>query len=166
MNIVQQEKLNNPKLRISLACAILLALLAVIIAITVLSTLELSHPTTVLGPGFYPLSISILMFLSCLYIIYSLLYGDRDSVVIKSALDVTAFKKPIVLFVLAIACVAAMPLLGFIGSMFLFSYVYMTFMEQKKQPLLWRLVHSAAISGGVFLLFKALQVYLPVPFWL
>jgi len=163
---VRQGKLKNLQFRISLAFAVILALVAVIIAITVLSTLKLSHPTTVLGPGFYPLVLSILMFLSCLYIIYSLRYGDSDSVVIKSTLDVAAIKKPLALFFLAIACVAAMPLLGFLGSMFLFSYVQMTYLEREKKLLLWRIIYSASIAGGVFLLFKALQIYLPVPFWL
>jgi len=163
---VQQEKLKVPQFRVSLICAVVLAMVAAVIAITVLSTLKLSHPATILGPGFYPLLLSALMFCSCLYIIYSLLYGDSDNVVIKTVLDGSAIKKSLVLFILAIGCVAAMPLLGFVGSMFLFSFVYMTFLEQKKQPLLWRLIYSAAIAGGVFMLFKALQVYLPAPFWL
>ena len=84
----------------------------------------------------------------------------------KSVLDRAALKKPLALFMLAIACVAAMPLLGFLGSMFLFCFIQLTCLEKEKQPLLWRLVYSVAIVGGVYWLFKALMIYLPAPFWL
>ncbi|MEW6671953.1 MAG: tripartite tricarboxylate transporter TctB family protein [Thermodesulfobacteriota bacterium] len=163
---MQQERLKNPRVRISLICAVILAALAAAIAVIILLTLKLTHPTTVLGPGFYPLLLSILMFVSSLYIIYSLLYGDSDRVAIKTVLDFIAVRKPLGLYLGVILCVAAMPVLGFVGSLFLFSFAEMTFLEKIKQPLFWRLIYSTAIAGGVFLLFNALQVYLPVPFWL
>jgi len=166
VNTVLNEKLKNPQFRISLVGAAALALLALFIGIVVVSTLKLSHPTTVLGPGFYPLLLCVLMFLACLYVIYSLLYGDSEAVISKSALNITAIKKPFALFVLAIVSVATMPLLGFLGSMFLFCFAQLTYLEKEKKPLLWRLTCSIAISGGVYWLFRMLTIYLPAPFWL
>ncbi|MEW6671977.1 MAG: tripartite tricarboxylate transporter TctB family protein [Thermodesulfobacteriota bacterium] len=163
---MQSEKLKDPKVRGSLVGAAVLALLALFVGGVVLSTLKLRHPTTVLGPGFYPLLLSVLMFIACLYVIYSLLFGDREAVNMKSVLDRAALKKPMALFLLSVVCVAAMPLLGFMGAMFVFCFIQMTYLEKEKQPLIWRLVYSAAIVGGVYWLFRALMIYLPAPFWL
>ena len=63
------------------------------------------------------------MFLSCLYVIYSLLYGDSGRIVFKSVLDRDAINKPLALLILAVVAVATMPLFGFLGSMFLFNFV-------------------------------------------
>ncbi len=163
---MQREKLKNPQFRISFIVAVVLALLALVLAVIIVSTLDLTTATTALGPGYYPLLLSILMFLSCLYVIYSLLCGDSGRIVFKSVFDRGAINKPLALLILAIAAVATMPLFGFLGSMFLFNFAQLTYLEKEKQPVLWRMIYSAAISGGIFWLFKALMIYLPVPFWL
>jgi hypothetical protein len=50
--------------------------------------------------------------------------------------------------------------------MFLFNFIELTYLEKEPQPLLWRIIYSAAISGGIFWLFKALMIFLPLPFWM
>jgi hypothetical protein len=165
-NFVDREKMKNPQFRVSLIVAVALALLASIIAVIVVSTLELTTATAAVGPGYYPLLLCILMFVSCLYVIYSLLYGDSDRIVFKAVLDRDAVDKPLALLVLAVVSVATMPLFGFLGSMFLFNLIQLSYLEKEKQPFLWRIIYSAAISGGIFWLFRALMIYLPVPFWL
>ena len=136
MNTVQREKLKNPQFRISLIVAVVLALLALVIGVIIVSTLKLTTTTTALGPGYYPLLISGFMFLVCLYVIYSLLYGKSDRIVFKLALNRDAIHKPFALLILAVAAVATMPLFGFLGSMFLFNFAQLTYLEKEKQPLL------------------------------
>jgi hypothetical protein len=166
MNVVLREKLADPKFRISLIGAILFALLALVIGVIVISTLELTHATMVFGPGFYPLLLSILMFLSCLAIIYALLFGNAEREATKLGFTRRSFKKPVLLAALTIVFFAAMPLLGFVVAMFLFSFVEMTYLEAEKEPFVWRVIYSAAISGGVYLMFRALTIFLPTPIWL
>lgn len=163
---MQREKLNNPQFRLSLAGAGVMALLALFIGVVVVSTLKLRHPTTVLGPGFYPLLLSVLLFFASLYILFSLLRGSGGELAMKSVLNRAVLKKPLALFILVSVCVVAMPLLGFLGSMFLFCFIQLTYLEKERRSLLWRLVCSVAIVGGVYWLFKALMIYLPAPFWL
>lgn len=166
MRIELQEKLKNPQFRISLIVAVVFALFAMVIGVIVVSTLALKSVTKAPGPGYYPLLICILMFLACLYVIYSLLYKGSDRLVFKALLNREAINKPFALLMLAVVSVATMPFFGFLGSMFLFNFIELTYLEKEKQPLLWRLIYSAAISGGIFWLFKVLMIYLPVPFWL
>ncbi len=163
---MQREKLKNQQFRISLIVAVVLALLALVIGVIIVSTLKLTTTTTALGPGYYPLLISGFMFLVCLYVIYSLLYGDSTRIVFKSVFDRAAINKPLALLILAVVSVATMPLFGFLGSMFLFNFIQLTYLEKEKQPFVWRIICSAAISGGIFWLFRLLMIYLPVPFWL
>lgn len=166
MNVLLREKLADPKFRISLIGAMIFALLALIIGVIVISTLKLRHPTMVFGPGFYPLLLSVLMFLASLSVIYHLLFGNAEREATKLGFSREIFKKPLMLIALTIVFFAAMPLLGFVVAMFLFSFVEMTYLETNKEPLIWRLIYSAAISGGVYLMFRALTIFLPVPFWL
>lgn len=161
-----REKLKNQQFRISLIGAVVFALLALVIAVIVASTLKLTGTAGALGPGFYPLTLCVLMGIAGLYVIYSLLYGDSAGIVFKSVLDRDAVSKPLALLLLAVLSVATMPLFGFLGSMFLFNYIQLTYLEKEKQPLLWRIIYSAAISGGIFWLFRMLMIYLPAPFWL
>jgi hypothetical protein len=163
---VLRERLKNQQFRISLLVAIVLALFALVIAAIVVSTLALTSTTNALGPGYYPVLICSLMFLTCLYVIYSLLYGDSDAIVYKAVINRAAVSKPLALLLLTVVCVATMPLFGFLGSMFIFNYIELTYLEIEKQTLGWRLIYSAAISGGIFWLFKAMMIFLPRPFWL
>lgn len=165
-NIVLREKLKNPQFRISLIGAVVFTLFALVIGVTVASTLKLTGSAGAMGPGFYPLALCALMVVACLYVIYSLLYGDSTSIVFTGALNRATFNKPLALLLLAILSVATMPLLGFLGSMFLFNFVQLTYLEKEKQPVLWRIIYAAAISGGIFWLFRILMIYLPAPFWL
>jgi hypothetical protein len=163
---VLRERLKNQQFRVSLIVAIVLALLALTVAGIIVSTLALTTATTALGPGYYPLLVCGIMFLTCLYVIYSILYGDSDSIVYKAVIDRNAVSKPLALLLLTVVCVATMPLFGFLGSMFIFNYIELTYLEVEKQPLLWRLIYSAAISGGIFWMFKVMMIFLPRPFWL
>ena len=161
-----REKLKNQQYRVSLIGACVFGLLALVTAVIVVSTLKLSGTAGAPGPGLYPLALCVLMGVVCLYVIYSLLYGDSTGIVFKAVLDRDAVSKPLALLMLAVAAVATMPLFGFLGSMFLFNYVQLTYLEKEKQPLLWRIIYAAAISGGIFWLFRALMIFLPAPFWL
>jgi hypothetical protein len=165
MNVLLREKMTDPKFRVSLIGAVLFALLALFIGGVVLATLELTHATMVFGPGFYPLLLSVLMFVSCLVVIYNLLFGNTEQEVTKLGFSLAAARKPVLLAGLTVILFAAMPLLGFIGAMFLFCMIEMTYLEPEKEPLMWRIIYSAAISGGVYWLFYVLTVFLPVPFW-
>lgn len=161
-----RDKLKNAQFRISLIGAVVLALIALVVGGIVASTLKLTGTAGAPGPGLYPLAICSLMAIACLYVIYSLLFGDSDGIVFKSALDFAAVNKPLTLLLLAVVAVATMPLFGFLGSMFLFNYIQLTYLEHERQPLGWRILYAAAISGGIFWLFKALMIFLPAPFWM
>jgi hypothetical protein len=163
---VLRERLKNQQFRISVIVAGVLALFALVVAGIIVSTLALTSPTTAPGPGYYPLLVCGVMFLTCLYVIYSLLYGDSEGLVFKAVIDRQAVSKPLALLLVTVVCVATMPLFGFLGSMFIFNYIELTYLEIDKQPLVWRLVYSAAISGGIFWLFKVMMIFLPRPFWL
>lgn len=163
---MEKEKPDKMNYRLSLMMAVFMALFALIISIIILFTLELSHKTMVLGPGFYPLLLSVGMLLASLYLIFQLLSGRSADAVMKHAIDRMTVSKPLGLFALAVVAVAIMPLLGFLGSMFLFSYVHLTYLEPEKQPLKWRLIYSVAIPVCVYYLFSALTISLPTPFGL
>ncbi len=163
---MEKEKPDKLNYRLSLIMAILMAVFALVISIIIVSTLELSDKKMVLGPGFYPIILSIGMLIASLYLIYQLLSGRSADAVMKKAIDITGMGKSLSLFVLAVISVAAMPLLGFLGSMFLFSFVHLSYLEPKKQSLKWRLVYSVAIPVCIYYLFSALTISLPTPFWL
>lgn len=152
--------------RISLIAAIFMALFALVISVIIVETLELTHKTMVFGPGFYPLMLSVGMLIFSCYLIYQLVSGQSAEVLMKHAIDKSAFGRSLSLFLLAVIAVATMPLLGFWGSMFLFSFVHLSYLEPKKQPLKWRLVYSVTIPTCVYYLFHVLSVNLPTPFWL
>ncbi len=163
---MEKEKPDHFNYRISLIMAIFMAVCALAISIVIVSTLELTHKTMVLGPGFYPLLLSVGMLICSLFLIYQLLSGRGGGAVMKQAIDKLAAGKSLSLFAVALVAVVTMPLLGFWGSMFLFSFVHLSFLEPRKQPLMWRLIYSAAIPTCVYYLFKVLSISLPTPFWL
>lgn len=158
------NNLKDREIRIGLIGTGIMALIALFLGIVVLFTLDLSHETMVLGPGFYPLLVCIIMFLASLYASFNLLFGKSEGLGVNATID--NLKKPLALFALIAVAVATIPLFGFIGSMFLFSILELTFFEQDNKSMLWRILTSALLSGGVFYLFRALGVYLPMPFWL
>jgi hypothetical protein len=164
---MQREKRKNPQFLISVAGAVVLALIALTAASTVFSTLQLTDEQVVLGPGFFPFALSVLLFLCCVLVIYTLLSRHSENVITKAVFNGEAFKRPVMLLALAAAAVAGIPLLGFLGSMFLFSFAELTYLEKQKQPLLLRFLYSAVIVGGLYWLFTALMKSpLPAPFWL
>jgi uncharacterized membrane protein len=163
---MEREKPDNFNHRISLIMAIFMAVFALVISVAIVATLELSHKTMVLGPGFYPLILSVGMLIFSLYLIYQLLSGRDAGAVMKQAIDRLAVRRSLSLFLLAVISVVTIPLLGFWGSMFLFSFVHLSFLEPKKQSLMRRLIYSVAIPTCVYYLFKALTISLPTPFWL
>jgi hypothetical protein len=162
---METEKPDKLNYRLSLMMAIFMALFALVISIVIVSTLPLTHKTMVLGPGFYPLLLSVGMLMGSLYLIYQVLSGQAGAVM-KKAIDKMAVSRSLSLFVLAVVSVATMPLFGFLGSMFLFSIVHLSFLEPKKEPLMWRLVYSVAIPVCVYYLFSVLTITLPTPVWL
>jgi hypothetical protein len=163
---MEQEKPDKWNYRISLIAAIFMAVFALVISFVIVSTLELTHKTMVFGPGFYPLMLSVGMLIASLYLIYQLLSGRDAGAVMKQAMDKAAVGRSLSLFALAVIAVFTMPLLGFMGSMFLFSFVHLSYLEPKKAPLKWRLIYSAAIPVCVYYLFEVLSISLPTPFWL
>ena len=163
---MEKEKPDNLNYRLSLIAAIFMALFALVMSIVIVSTLELTHKTMVFGPGFYPLMLSVGMLIASLYLIYQVLSGRSADAVMKHAIDKLAVGRSFSLFALAVIAVATMPLLGFWGSMFLFSLVHLSFLEPKKQPLKWRLIYSVAIPTCIYYLFHVLSISLPTPFWL
>jgi hypothetical protein len=163
---MEKEKPDKLNYRLSLMTAVLMAVFALVISIVIVSTLELSHKTMVLGPGFYPLVLSVGMLIASLYLVYQVLSGKSADAVMKKAIDKLAVGRSLSLFALAVISVAAMPLLGFLGSMFLFSFVHLSFLEPKKLPLHWRLIYSVAIPVCTYYLFEVLTITLPTPFWL
>ncbi|HMM22569.1 MAG TPA: tripartite tricarboxylate transporter TctB family protein [Selenomonadales bacterium] len=163
---MMDDRLSNFNTKVSVLFAMVLILSGGAGAFVIVNTLQLTDSNNVFGPGFYPLILCIMLLLTSFYLLYQLLYGNSESVVIKEVIDKAAAARSFSLLALIIVAVLAMPFLGFIVAMFGFSFIQMTFLDRNKQPLRWRIIYPAVISGGIYWLFTSLSIPLPVPFWL
>lgn len=163
---MEQEKPDKLNRRISLSAAIFMALFALVMSVVIVATLPLTDKKWVLGPGFYPLLLSGGMLLCSLFLICQLAIGRGADAMILKGVDRVGLRRALSLFGLAVIAVGTIPLFGFLGSMFLFSIVHLSYLEPRKQPLMWRLIYSVSIPLCVYYLFEVLSISLPVPFWL
>jgi hypothetical protein len=163
---MDQEKPDKLNYKISLIAAIFMALFALVISVVIVETLPLTDKKWVLGPGYYPLLLSGGMLLCSLFLIFQLVSGRSADAMILKGVDRVGLRRALSLFGLTVISVGTIPLFGFLGSMFLFSLVHLSYLEPRKEPLMWRLIYSASIPLCVYYLFEVLSISLPVPFWL
>ncbi len=153
------------KRRIGLIAAAIIAAFALVIAVTTILTMPLRDPVYLLGPGLYPFSLSILLFIACCVIFVEIGLGRHDDIDIRSLITGVALKKPAGLLILIVISLMALPILGFLITISLFSFVEMTFLEQEKRRWWVNLIYALAVAAGVYALFTALSMTLPQPFW-
>ncbi len=153
------------KRRIGMIAAAILAAFALVIAVTTILTMPLRDPVYLLGPGLYPFSLSLLLFIACCVIFVEIGRGRHDDIDIQSLITRIALKKPAGLLMLIVISLLALPILGFLITITLFSFVEMTFLEQERRRWWMNLIYALAVAAGVYALFTALSMTLPEPFW-
>jgi magnesium-transporting ATPase (P-type) len=154
------------KRRIGILVVVTMAAFALVIAVTTVLTMPLMDPVYLLGPGLYPFVLSILLFIACCVVFLETWLGRHDNVNIRSLIDRVAMKKPAGLVILLVVSLIILPVLGYLITLSLFSFVEMTFLEQEKRKWWVNAIYALAVTGGVYALFTALSMTLPEPFWL
>jgi hypothetical protein len=154
------------KRRIGMMAVVIMAAFAAFIAVTTVLTMSLMDPVYLLGPGLYPFALSILLFIACCVVFLETRFGRHDNVNVRSLTDRVALKKPAGLVILLVVSLLALPILGYLITISLFSFVEMTFLEQEKRKWWVNVIYALAVTGGVYALFTALSMTLPEPFWL
>jgi hypothetical protein len=160
-----QEKETSLKRKIGMIATMIIAAFALVIAVTTALTMPLSDPVYLLGPGLYPFGLSILLFIACCVVFLEIRFGGHDDVDIRSLIDRVALKKPAGLLILIVVCLIALPILGYLITISLFSFLEMTYLEQEKRKWWVNAIYALAVTGGVYTLFTALSMTLPEPFW-
>lgn len=160
-----QENETTLKRRIGILAVTIMAAFALVIAITTVLTMSLRDPVYLLGPGLYPFGLSILLFIACGVVFLEIWFGRHDDVDVRSLIDRVALKKPAGLVILIVISLIALPILGYLITLSLFSFIEMTFLEQGKRKWWVNLIYALAVTGGVYALFTALSMTLPEPFW-
>jgi hypothetical protein len=153
------------KRRIGILAVLIVAAFALVIAVTTVLTMPLMDPVYLLGPGLYPFVLSILLFIACCVVFLETWLGRHDNVNIRSLIDRVALKKPAGLMILLVLSLLILPILGYLITLSLFSFVEMTFLEQEKRKWWVNMIYALAVTGGVYALFTALSMTLPEPFW-
>ncbi len=156
---------NTVKRKIGMTAVVLIAAFALVIALTTALTMPLSDPVYLLGPGLYPFALSLLLFIACCVVLVETAFGRHDDVDIRSLIDGVVLKKPAGLLILIVVCLIALPMLGYLITISLFSFIEMTFLEQEKRKWWVNAIYALAVTGGVYALFTALSMTLPEPFW-
>ncbi len=151
---------------IGILAVAIMAVFALVIAVTTVLTMPLMDPVYLLGPGLYPFVLSILLFIACCIVFLETWLGRHDNVNIRSLIDRVAMKKPAGLVILLVVSLLVLPSLGYLITISLFSFVEMTFLEQEKRKWWVNMIYALAVTGGVYVLFTALSMTLPEPFWL
>lgn len=131
----------------------------------ILSNLNISDANIGVAEGTFPIIIAgLLLAFGCLVVIEELMKKrkvDEENIFIKAeteyALKVAG---------LLIICVLLFPMIGFVGAMGLYTFVFMTFITPERKGLKYRIVCAVLIPVLVFLLFRVLYITLPEPFWL
>ncbi len=153
------------KRRIGMIAAVIIAVFALVMAVTTILTMPLRDPVYLLGPGLYPFALSILLFAACCILFVETGLGKHDDTDVRSLITGVALKKPVGLLILIVISLIALPILGFLITISLFSFVEMTFLEQEKRRWWMNLIYALAVAAGVYVLFTALSMTLPEPFW-
>ena len=161
-----QENETALKRRIGIIAITIIAIFALVIAVTTVLTMPLMDPVYLLGPGLYPFGLSVLLFIACCVVFLETWFGRHDSVNIRSLIDRVALKKPAGLLILLVVSLLVLPILGYLITLSLFSFVEMTFLEQEKRKWWVNMIYALAVTGCVYALFTALSMTLPEPFWL
>jgi hypothetical protein len=161
-----QEKETVLKRRIGIVAVAITAAFALVIAVTTVLTMPLRDPVYLLGPGLYPFSLSVLLFIACVVVFLETWFGRHDDVDVRSLIDRVALKKPAGLLILIVVSLIVLPILGYLITLSLFSFIEMTFLEQERRKWWVNLIYALAVTGGVYALFTALSMTLPDPFWL
>ena len=154
------------KRQFGIAAIAIMAVFSLVIAVTTYLTMPLEDPVYLLGPGLYPFGLSILLFIACCVVFWEIRLGRHDDIDIRSLIDRVTMKKPAGLLALIAACLLLLPILGYLITMFLFSFAEMTLLEQEKRKWWVNMIYALAVTGGVYALFSALSMTLPEPFWL
>jgi hypothetical protein len=154
------------KRRIGIAAILITAAFALVIAVATVVTLALQDPVYLLGPGLYPFTLSVLLFIACCIVFLETLSGRHDNIEIRSLVEKAALKKPAGLLILTVVSLAVLPVLGFLITISLFSFAEMTLLEQHKRKWWVNAIYAVAVAGGVYALFTVLAMTLPEPFWL
>jgi len=121
------------KRRIGMMAASIIAAFALVIAVTTVLTMPLRDPVYLLGPGLYPFSLSVLLFIASCVIFFEIGFGRHDDIDVRSLITGVVLKKPAGLLLLIVISLMALPFLGFLITISLFSFVEMTFLEQEKR---------------------------------
>lgn len=163
---MEKAKPNNSNYKISLIAACFMAVFALAMSIVIVKTLPLTDESMILGPGAYPLMLSVGMLLASIFLTIQILMGRTEGILMKHDIAFGTLGRPLSLFALAVIAVVTIPLFGFMGSMFLFAFIELSFIEPKKVTLVYRIIYSTAIPVIIYYLFKVLSISLPIPFWL
>ena len=153
------------KRRIGMIAAVIIAAFALVMAVTTVLTMPLRDPVYLLWPGLYPFGLSVLLFIACCVVFLEVGLGRHDDIDIRSLITGVALKKPAGLLILIVVSMMALSILGFLITISLFSFVEMTFLEQEKRKWWLNLIYALAVAAGVYVLFTALSMTLPEPFW-
>lgn len=154
------------KRRIGILVVATIAAFALVITVTTVLTMPLMDPVYLLGPGLYPFVLSILLFIACCVVFLETWLGRHDNINIRSLIDRVAMKKPAGLVILLVVSLIILPVLGYLITISLFSFVEMTFLEQEKRKWWVNMIYALAVTVAVYALFTALSMTLPEPFWL
>ncbi len=153
------------KRRIGTIAVTVMAAFGLVIAITTALTLPLRDPVYLLGPGLYPFSLGIFLFIACVVVLLETRAGSHDHINVRTLVDRVAMKKPVGLLVLLGGSLLLLPIFGYVLSLFLFSFIELTFLEKEKRKWWINMIFASAVTGGVYALFSALTMALPQPFW-
>jgi hypothetical protein len=152
--------------RIEFAGAAVMAAFAILVMVTVYLTMPLFDPVYLLGPGLFPFALGVLLLAACVVLFVEIRSGRHDAPGMRALFDKTTMRRPLALMALLAVTLLLLPLLGFLISLFFFSFVEMHWLERDKRSWWVNAIYAAALAGGVNYLIDALTMQLPQPFWM
>ena len=161
-----RENMSNANRKIELIGGAVFAVFAIVIIVTVYTTMPLFDPVYLLGPGLFPFALGVLLLIGCGVLFFEIRRGKHDIADMRALFDKAALKRPLGLMALLAVTLLLIPMLGFVICLFFFSFVEMTWLEMEKRKWWVNAIYAACVAGGVYYLFEALTMTLPQPFWL
>ncbi len=140
--------------------------LSLFLIVVDLQTLEFYNDLRIFGPGAFPFAVFVLMIGLCVWNAAEVITGKGSSAKLSKHIDFLKIVKSMRLYLLIVASLLFMHLVGFVLAMMTFTFTEMKFLSEKKVSLPKIMTTSIILPLAIFYVFKWLNVSLPSPDWM